>query len=111
MKALFYRKCSSDEEYKTLSTKYTNYGQWLEFVISKTVILSNDDYNKFITDFTIDNNIIKNNLKLMTMDKNDIVSCLLFTNNNTDGYLVYSAGYRYARYVASYKKNPQSKTL
>ncbi len=106
MKALFYRKCSSNNEYKKLRNKYTNFGQWLEYSIAKKIVLNNEQYKKFVSDFSAEQLLIIDNLSLMHMDKDDKVFCLLVTNGSS-GYLIYSAGYSYARYVAMYEKEPR----
>ena len=99
-KALFYRKCSSLEEYKTLSSKYSDLGQKLYFKIVKTILLSEKEYYYFINNFLKDFSFIADNKNIAIMNHNDVVSCLLITSNKKDGILVYPSGYSYARYVA-----------
>lgn len=99
-KALFYRKCSSLGEYKTLSSKYSDLGQKLYFKIVKTILLPEKEYYYFINNFLKDFSFIADNKNIATMNHNDVVSCLLITSNKKDGILVYPSGYSYARYVA-----------
>lgn len=103
MKALFFRKCPSDAEYNNLACKYPDYGQELEYrVINIIKYLEYDDYLKFINNFLVDDDNIKNITSNLYMDEQDVVHCALFTWKNEEGYLVYPSGYNYARYVAKW---------
>lgn len=99
-KALFFRKCLNDTEYFNNYNKLSSFGSWLTFKIAKKIILSSNTYNKFTSNFLVSQQFIESNLDLMFMDEFDCVSCLFITTNNKEGFLVYSAGYSYARYVA-----------
>lgn len=100
MKALFFRNCINATEYENLSSKYPFLGQWLEYDISKIIKLNITEYNNFKNSFTIDTDFIVQNIPIMHMDETDKVFCIFVTTNKKDGFLVYSAGYKYARYVA-----------
>jgi len=74
----------------TLKKKDTDNETWTE-----------NKYNSFINDFMAEQTFIKDNIQLMSMNDHDVVSCLLvYCNNCYFGILVYSAGYKYARYIA-----------
>ena len=60
------------------------------------------EYKKFTSDFLCDDVSIKLITKDLYMDNNDKVYCALFTWRNEEGFLVYPAGYNYAKYVAKW---------
>jgi len=100
-KAYFYRKAESIKEYDNIILKYREYTDYLSFKITKKILLNEEQYQNFINNFLKEQKFIKDNINLMTMDSNDVVSCLLICCENYNyGILVYSAGYSYARYVA-----------
>lgn len=103
-KAYFYRKAKSIKDYDYVIINYKEYTDHLSFIITKKILLDDEQYNSFLSNFMIEQTFIKDNLHLMKMDEHDTVSCLLVYCDNFDfGILVYSAGYKYARYVGKYK--------
>lgn len=105
-KAYFYRKAESIKDYDSIILNYKEYTDCLSFIIAKKILLNDEQYNSFINNFMIEQTFIKDNIHLMRMDEYDVVSCLFVYCDNFDfGILVYSAGYKYARYVAKYFLN------
>lgn len=103
-KAYFYRKAENIKEYDNVILKYKEYTDYLSFKIAKEILLNEEQYKNFINNFIKEQKFIKDNINLMTMDNNDVVSCLLVCSKNYNfGILIYSAGYGYARYVAKVK--------
>ena len=98
-KALFFRNCNNIYNFNKNKNKLTSYGTYLNYKIVKTIILKDDLFNEFISNFYKSFSFISENKKLMHMDKNDVVTCILIKNNNAQ-ILIYSAGYDYARYIA-----------
>lgn len=102
-KAYFYRKSENIKDYDNVVLNYKEYTDCLSFIIAKKILLNNEQYISFINNFLKEQKFIKDNIHLMTMDEHDTVSCLLVYCDNFDfGILVYSAGYKYARYVGKY---------
>ncbi len=100
-RAYFYRKAKNIKEYDNVILKYKEYTDFLSFKISKKILLNKKQYKNFTNNFMEEQDFIKQNIDLMTMDDNDVVSCLLMHSENYNfGILVYSAGYGYARYIA-----------
>ncbi len=72
-----------------------------EFIVEKTVEISERAFNKFINRPLDDYEFIRDNVNLMYCDKNNIYHCIFITTKNKDyGILVESEGYHYARYAA-----------
>lgn len=72
-----------------------------EFVIEKTVIISKELFNLFISDPLNDYDFIKENIDLMYIDNNNLLHCIFVTSDSHDfGLLIESEGYSYARYSA-----------
>ena len=90
---LFRRREDGVDEY---IYKFDKFSFKYEEVLEKLLNCKNKDGN----DFSIKQKFIENNLNLMFMDKNDCVSCLFVTDNTKTGFLVYSAGYNYPKYIA-----------
>ncbi|MDD4548074.1 MAG: hypothetical protein PHI05_04975 [Bacilli bacterium] len=106
--ALFFRKCYNHVEHQKNRTFLPEYGQTLTYEIIETINLSLKEYKVFINNFLKENKYIETYKNDLVMNQNDKVNCLLFTEDNNEGYLVYSSGYKYARYVAYWtndKKN------
>jgi len=103
--ALFFRKCPNQDEYFKLSNNYPYLGSELKFVIDTTILLSKNDYNEFTSHFLKDNDVIMKIKNELFMDENDLVHCAYFTIDGSYGFLVYSSGYDYAKYVAFYQSN------
>ena len=103
MKATFFRKCANEKDFSLMSNQFNLLGDEAEYVIEKKIILSADDYDLFKNGFLYDNINIINNLDLMFIDNSKTIHCLLFTHDNKSGFLVYSSGYNYARYVAKWE--------
>ena len=101
-KALFFRKCSNEEEYLRLSDNHPDLGSELEFEVVATIILNPDEYFYFKNNFLKDDENIKKITKELYMDEHDKVYCAYVTDGCYGGYLVYPSGYNYARYVARY---------
>lgn len=101
--ALFFRKCSNQSEYFKLANNYPDLGSNLNFIIDTTVVLSENDYQEFTSDFLTDNEIIIKIKNELFMDENNLVHCAYFTIDGSYGFLVYSSGFDYARYVAYYE--------
>lgn len=101
-KALFFRKCSNEQEYLKLSNDYPYLGNNLEFEVVATILLTPDEYFNFKNNFLVDSDNIKKITKKLYMDENDKVYCAYVTDGCYGGYLVYPSGYNYARYVARY---------
>lgn len=98
--ALFFRKCPNESEYFKLAKHYSHLGNRLKFKILQTIKLSNDEYSNFKSNFLKDNNVIIKITNDLYFDENDCVHCAFFTEDEKSGFLVYSSGYDYARYVA-----------
>lgn len=107
-KALFFRKCYNDLEHQKNRTFLKEYGHTLDYEIIKIINLSAKEYAVFINDFFRENEYIENYKNDLVIDENDKVNCLLFTKNNKEGYIVYSSGYKYARYVAYWTNNKKN---
>ena len=101
-KALFFRKCSNEQEYLKLANDYPYLGNELEFEVVVTILLTSEEYFNFKNNFLSDNDNIKKVTKELYMDETDKVYCAYVTDGCFGGYLVYSSGYNYARYVARY---------
>lgn len=101
--ALFFRKCTNESEYFKLSKYYSHLGNNLTFKILKTIKLSQNDYSDFKNNFLNDNDIIMQITNDLYIDGNDCVHCAFFTEDEKSGFLVYTSGYNYARYVAYYQ--------
>ena len=101
--ALFFRKCPNQDEYFKLANNYPDFGNNLNFVIDTTVVLTESDYQEFTSNFLTDNEVIIKIKNELFMDENDLVHCAYFTIDGSYGFLVYSSGYDYARYVAYYE--------
>lgn len=68
--------------------------------IDKAVIISNEEYKDFVSNLLEDCDIIKDNKGCMAY-RDGITHCLLIlSESESDGILVYSSGYDYARYTA-----------
>ncbi len=80
-----------------------------EFVIEKTVRIPDEDFERMLR-FPMDGDpFIAENIDLMYQDNEDVYHCILVTGKDrTDGILVESEGYGYARY-ASY--DPETSAL
>ncbi len=103
--ALFYRKCANANEYFKLANLYPYLGSELKFIIEYTIILTPEEYKDFTNSFLTDNHHIEIIKKQLYMDETDTVHCAYFTVDGSSGFLVYSSGYNYSRYVAFYKNN------
>ena len=101
-KALFFRKCSNEQEYLKLADNYPYLGNELELEVVATILLTSEEYFNFKNNFLNDDENIKKITKELYMDESDKVYCAFVTDGNFDGYLVYPSGYNYARYVAHY---------
>ncbi len=101
-KALFFRKCPNASEYKKLSTCYPHLGQELEYKITWLIKCDFEQYQDFCSNFLKDDPVLKKIKDKLTMDENDVVSVALCTFNHREGWLVYPAGYDYARYIAKW---------
>ena len=111
-KALFYRKCSTAEEYFKLFHSCPDLGFEMNFIIAKTIILSDEEYTIFINNFLCDNLNIEKITNELFIDETDCVHCGFFTVDGLSGFLVYPSGYKYARYVAFYhSKEPYRKEV
>jgi len=87
MKTNFIRKATSDELIPQDS-----------FVIEKTIVLDKTLFDRFIQDPLNDYDFIKENVKLMYCDKDEIFHCIYVTSDEHDfGILIESEGYHYAR--------------
>lgn len=106
--ALFFRKCPNESEYFKLSNNYPYLGSNLNFEILKTIQLSHDDYCNFKNNFLKDNDVIMGITKDLYMDDNDCVHCAFFTEDGNSGFLVYSSGFDYARYVAYHQQKERN---
>lgn len=104
-KALFFRNCSNYLNYYNNINNLNSFGTYFYYTISKIIILSENEYNHFINNFSQNYDFISNSINKMHMDEKDVLSCLFVTHNLNQGYLVYSAGYNYARYIAFLDKS------
>lgn len=74
------------------------------FAIEKTIELEKEEFERFANDLFTDQDFIKDNAQLMYTDKNGVKHCILVkARGETDGILVESEGYEYARYAAYLK--------
>jgi hypothetical protein len=98
--AAFLRKPSSLEELIRWD-KVAKQRGW--FLVEKTIELERAEYERFANDLFSDQDFIKENRELMHVDKDGVRHCLLVTaKGETNGILVESEGYDYARYAAYY---------
>lgn len=102
-KGLFFRKCVNANNYFDLCKNYPSYGSELEYKVVK--VIQTNNYEKFISNFLKDDIIIKNVTHELFMDENDCVHVALITKDYNSGFLIYPAGYNYARYVAFWSKD------
>ena len=74
------------------------------FAIETTIELEKSEFEYFANDLFADQDFIKENIELMRVDKNGIRHCILVKAiGQSDGILVESEGYEYARYAAYLK--------
>ena len=72
-----------------------------EFVIEKTVRISDESFERMLRRPMDGRPFIAENIDLMYQDDDDVFHCILVTGENrTDGILVESEGYGYARYAS-----------
>lgn len=72
-----------------------------EFVIEKTVRIPDEDFEKMLCRPMDGQPFIAKNMDLMYQDDDDVFHCILVTGTDrTDGILVESEGYGYARYAS-----------
>ena len=72
-----------------------------EFVIEKTIVLEKDLFECFIHNPLDDYDFIRDNIKLMYCDQNEVFHCIFVTSDTHDfGILVESEGAHYTRYAA-----------
>ena len=72
-----------------------------EFVIEKTVRISDESFERMLRRPRDGRPFIAENIDLMYQDDDDVFHCILVTGENrTDGILVESEGYGYARYAS-----------
>lgn len=72
-----------------------------EFVIEKTVRIPDEDFERMLRRPMDGQPFIAENIDLMYQDDDDVFHCILVTGENrTDGILVESEGYGYARYAS-----------
>lgn len=72
-----------------------------EFVIEKTVRIPDEDFEKMLRRPMDGQPFIAENMDLMYQDDADVYHCILVTGEDrTDGILVESEGYGYARYAS-----------
>lgn len=72
-----------------------------EFVIEKTVRIPDEDFEKMLCRPMDGQPFIAENMDLMYQDDADVYHCILVTGEDrTDGILVESEGYGYARYAS-----------
>lgn len=72
-----------------------------EFVIEKTVRIPAEDFEKMLRRPIDGQSFIAENIDLMYQDDADVYHCILVTGEDrTDGILVESEGYGYARYAS-----------
>ncbi|MBS5149646.1 MAG: hypothetical protein KHY76_01425 [Butyricicoccus pullicaecorum] len=72
-----------------------------EFVIEKTVRIPDEDFEKMLRRPMDGQPFIAENMDLMYQDDDDVFHCILVTGTDrTDGILVESEGYGYARYAS-----------
>ena len=77
-----------------------------EFVIEKTIAIDKFFFECFIHNPLDDYEFIRDNVKLMYCDKNEVFHCLFVTSDSHDfGILVESEGYHYARFAAYLPKS------
>ena len=78
-------------------------GQRSSYFIEKIIELSKCDYTNFITDFCVNRRFIEENRNLCYIDSADIWHCLLVRQfKKTNGILVQSDGYEYAKNATYY---------
>ncbi|HAU65913.1 TPA: hypothetical protein DCW61_01055 [Candidatus Uhrbacteria bacterium] len=81
-----------------------------EFVIEKTIVLEQYLFECFIHHPLDDYEFIRENLKLMYCDQNEVFHCIFVTSDSHDfGILVESEGSHYARYAAYLSKMEKDK--
>lgn len=72
-----------------------------DFVIEKTVQIPDEDFEKMLQYPMKTQPWIEDNIDLMYRDNHDIFHCILVTGQErTDGILIESEGYAYARYAS-----------
>jgi hypothetical protein len=99
MKTNFIRKATVDELIPTD-----------EYVIEKTIVLEKDLFECFIQNPLDDYEFIRENVKLMCCDNNEVFHCIFVTSDSHNfGILVESEGYHYARNAAYLSKTDKAK--
>lgn len=72
-----------------------------EFVVRKTIILSEAEFEAFKYRSLLDYDFIAKNKDLMYVDENGVWNCIFVTTEEANyGFLIESEGYDYARYMA-----------
>lgn len=75
--------------------------QFRDFVIEKNIHLSAQQFEQLLQKPLADQPFLSDNVDLMWVDDNGVYHCLLVTGEgHSDGLLVESEGYSYARYAA-----------
>jgi len=97
-KAVFTRKSIDIEEVRERAGREE---PKCEYVIEKVIELPENDYLAFANDLLKDSAVIKANNGLMFVDADGVWHCILVkAKGGSDGILVESEGYDYARYTA-----------
>ena len=97
-KAVFTRKSIDIEEVKERAGREE---PKCEYVIEKVIELPANDYLAFSEYLLVDSAIIKEHLDKMYVDADGVWHCILVkANGGSEGILVESEGYDYARYTA-----------
>src|SRR5512137_2590 len=96
--AFIHRKCIDLNDLLARESEYKS-----RFVIEKTIILDDGEWDDFISDFFASLDFVIANRDLMFQDTNDVWHCIYVTKVNLNcGVLIESEGYDYARYAAFY---------
>jgi hypothetical protein len=97
-KAVFLRKPADVEELKSRTLKPL---EGAKFVIEEIVEISQGEYDHFAANLLDDYPFIQENIEAMYMDQDGVYHCIYVkAEGSSEGILVESEGYDYARYAA-----------
>lgn len=98
--AVFYQKCTDYHDYDMRYGIFGSIETKNSFNIIKTIVMNKKEYKDFIEHFLYYWDFLNEIKGLPYISEDKIVNCILVTENNSDGFLVYTSGFPYARYVA-----------
>jgi hypothetical protein len=101
--AYIHRKCVDLNDLLTRESTHKS-----SFIIEKTIILDDGEWDDFISDFSAYLDFITANKELMFEDTNGVWHCIYVTKENINcGVLIESEGYSYGKYMAYIQETSQ----